>query len=91
MRCKIGDLAFIVRPEVPSNLGALVEVVAVWPRTPEAWWVRSLSGPRMRSSGVLADDGMVRDNALRPLRGIPGEAEAHDDCETNTLSGAHNG
>ena len=27
MRCKVGDLAFIVKPEVESNLGTLVEVL----------------------------------------------------------------
>lgn len=69
MRCRIGDLAFIVRPTVPSNLGALVEVVAVWSDHPGCWWVRSLSGPRMRKNGEVAEDGMVPDEGLRPLRG----------------------
>ena len=76
MRCKIGDLAFVVAPEVPSNLGVLVEVVAVWPDAQEAWWVRSLCGPRQRKNGSTANEGMVPDACLRPLKGdVDGQAE----------------
>jgi hypothetical protein len=75
MRCKIGDLAFVVRPTVPSNLGVLVEVIAVWPDAPQAWWVRSLSGPRLRKNGTVAEEGMVPDQCLRPIKGEPGATD----------------
>jgi hypothetical protein len=70
VRCKVGDLAFVVAPAVPSNLGVLVEVLAVWPHRKEAWWVRSLCGPRDRKNGSRADEGMVPDVCLRRLRGL---------------------
>ena len=69
MRCKIGDLAFVVAPRVSSNLGLLVEVIAVWPNLPDAWLVRSLCGPRKRTNGTVAQEGMARDSWLRPLKG----------------------
>jgi len=68
VRCKVGDLAFVVAPAVPSNLGLLVEVLAIWPHRKEAWWVRSLCGTRKRKDGSQAEEGMVPDVCLRPLK-----------------------
>jgi hypothetical protein len=69
MKCRIGDLAILVRPEVPQNLGLLVEVVRVWRNKPGYWWVRSLSGPCKRDDGTVAAEGMCPDRSLRPIRG----------------------
>ena len=64
-------MAFVVRPSVPSNLGALVEVLDVWPNKPECWRARSLCGPRLLKNGSVAEEGMAPDNCLRPLRADP--------------------
>ena len=72
LQCRIGDLAFIIRPEVASNYGVLVEVVEDWPAEPASWWVRSLCGPRLRIDGKRNLFGAVADIALRPIgdRGV---------------------
>jgi len=75
MKCKVGDLAIVVRPRIDSNLGMLVEVVGPWRPREELWWVRSLSGPRPRRDGECAREGSVADSALCPLRG-----DASDIC-----------
>lgn len=67
MRCKVGDLAFIVKPELESNLGALVEVLR--PGGPAKWHVRSLCGIRPASDGTMRMEAVALDVALRPLRG----------------------
>jgi len=67
MRCKVGDLAFIVKPDVESNLGVLVEVLR--PARPGAWSVRSLCGLRPASDGTMRVEAVALDVALRPLRG----------------------
>jgi len=69
MKCKVGDLAIVVRPRIDSNLGMLVEVVRPWRPREGLWWVRSLSGPRLRRDGEHAHEGSVADSALCPLRG----------------------
>jgi hypothetical protein len=69
MKCRIGDLAIVVRPRIDANLGMLVEVVGPWRPAENLWWVRSLSGPRLRRDGERAHEGSVADAALCPLRG----------------------
>ena len=67
MRCKVGDLAFLVKPEVESNLGTLVEILR--PRGAGTWQVRSLCGLRPSSDGTMRVEAVALDVALRPLRG----------------------
>ena len=69
MNCRVGDLAIVIRSEVPSNLGMFVEVCSQWNEEPGYWWVRSLSGARARLDGRVALEGAVADDALRPIRG----------------------
>ena len=69
MNCRVGDLAIVIRPVVPSNLGMFVEVCSPWSQEPGCWWVRSLSGARPRKDGQTAFEGAVADDALRPIRG----------------------
>ena len=66
MRCKVGDLAFIVKPEVESNLGTLVEVLRAG--GPGKWRVRSLCGLRPANDGTMQMEAVALDVALRPLR-----------------------
>jgi hypothetical protein len=69
MKCRIGDLAIVIRPRIDANLGILVEVVGPWRPDEGLWWVRSLSGPRLRRDGEFMQEGSVADSALCPLRG----------------------
>lgn len=77
MKCKVGDLAIVVRPRLDANLGMLVEVVGPWRPAENLWWVRSLSGPRPRRDGEHSHEGSVADSALCPLRGD----ESHESDE----------
>jgi hypothetical protein len=67
MKCKVGDLAFVVKAEVSSNHGVLVEVLRSV--GPARWWVRSLCGPRMTTDGTRRIEVVALDVALRPIRG----------------------
>ena len=69
MRCKIGDLAILVGPAMPENLGALVEVLRPWRHGPYDWWVRSLRGPLRRNNGTVSDEAGAADVGLWPIRG----------------------
>lgn len=65
MRCKVGDLAVIVRASYPENVGlfvAVVEPVPDW--TPAGWFVDG-GGP----------GNCCYDHDLRPIRDQPGEDE----------------
>jgi hypothetical protein len=68
MRCRVGDLAIVVRPVMEANLGILVEVREAWPHEPRHWWVESLSGPRPRHDGSIDVGGVIADDALWPIR-----------------------
>ncbi|MGE5615355.1 MAG: hypothetical protein ACM3X5_00425 [Bacillota bacterium] len=68
MKCRIGDVAMVVRPLVKSNWGMLVEVKAACDDKPGWWWVRSLSGPRQREDGTVEPEGAVHDSRLSPMR-----------------------
>lgn len=72
MRCKVGDLAILIGPRLPENLGALVEVLRPWEREPNHWWVRSLSGPLRRCDGKRHLEGNAADACLHPIRGNDG-------------------
>jgi hypothetical protein len=86
MKCRAGDLAIVIEARVHENLGMLVEVLSVWDGRPNAWWVRSLSGPRMRNNGTVASEASADDCSLWPIRG-PDEAgdRPHVTCLTPFL------
>lgn len=76
MRCKVGDLAVIVRGE--NNIGRFVNVLMPSPLHGAGWWfVEMVGGPgdgihyftKVRDRGVL---GNISDARLRPIRD-PGE------------------
>jgi hypothetical protein len=67
MKCKVGDLAFVVKADVVSNQGVLVEVLRQ--EGPGRWWVRSLCGPRMATDGTRRLEVVALDASLRPIRG----------------------
>ena len=66
MKCKIGDLALVVKAAVVSNHGVLVEVLRQ--DGPGRWWVRSLCGPRMATDGTRRLEVVALDASLRPIR-----------------------
>lgn len=82
MRCRVGDLAILVGPKVPENLGVLVEVLKPWRHGPNHWWVRSLSGPLRRDDGRIAVEGSADDSGLRPIRGQSDNTEVEADLVT---------
>ena len=69
MKCKVGDLALVVRAAVVSNHGILVEVLRQ--DSPGRWWVRSLCGPRMATDGKRRLEVVALDASLRPIRKVP--------------------
>lgn len=82
MRCKPGDMAVIVAPEVAENRGKLVEVL--WRDDSlygPAWRVRSLGGPTRSTSGRVSIEGRALDSALRPIRPDPIPETVTDDME----------
>ena len=66
MKCKVGDLAFVVKAQVTANQGVLVEVLRE--AGPHRWWVRSLCGPRMATDGTRRLEVVALDASLRPIR-----------------------
>lgn len=66
MKCKIGDLALVVKAAMVSNQGVLVEVLRQ--EGPGRWWVRSLCGPRMATDGTRRLEVVALDASLRPIR-----------------------
>ena len=70
MKCKVGDLAVIVKPNVPANKGLVVEIERRTHGRGRAiyWWVRSVSGPALRSDGTKEDHAALPDWALQPVR-----------------------
>lgn len=81
MRCKVGDLAVVVRAAVPENLGALVEVIEKGFKCD--WRIQSLR-PLRRSISLFTrritphmpyEILECYDNQLRPIRDSEGEDE----------------
>lgn len=78
LRCKVGDLAFIVDSDWPSNIGIVCRVVKAIGMAPYAdgplfeWRVESL-GRRIESErddgqGITAYFALCPDCCLRPIR-----------------------
>jgi hypothetical protein len=66
MKCKVGDLALVIKADVASNQGVLVEVLQQVGRA--RWWVRSLCGPRLTTDGTRKLEVVALDASLRPIR-----------------------
>ena len=75
MRCRIGDLAVVVRTSITENLGMFVEVMGPCAARPGSWWVKSLSGARQRRDGSLGPRGVAADDSLWPIRGNAAEVK----------------
>jgi hypothetical protein len=84
LRCKIGDLAIVVRAKLPENLGQIVEVLGPQTDIPfrltdsgHVWQVRAAGGRaslyyRFEKSGrvVRHAEGPVPDSCLDPISGV---------------------
>lgn len=87
-RCRVGDLAVIVKEERVENLGAIVEVMAPADRCEcggEQWHIETRGRPLIAfrwvipglvMREVLSTKLVVHDYNLRPLRGDDKEAPA---------------
>ncbi|TCK39667.1 hypothetical protein B0G84_5007 [Paraburkholderia sp. BL8N3] len=79
MNVKPGDLAYIVRSDVPENVGAVVEVVsfdefhASMCGVP-VWKVRT-GRPLRNGWGEASTEGSCCDEQLRPISGVPVDDE----------------
>ena len=71
MKCKIGDIAYIVRSLNPTNLNRIVEVVAEGPFE-ATWWVET-SGMLESCIGTPIQRGWIKDEKLQPISSKPTE------------------
>jgi hypothetical protein len=83
MNCKPGDLALVIRAELPENIGIVVEVVERCELFGEGYWLCRARTPRATLNGfghvVVADSGSVPDSWLRPISGVPVAEEIIDE------------
>ena len=80
-RCRPGDLAVVVRPSIPANLGRIVRVVGPYRGPPDVRmrgtsciWLIEAAHPLTWSDRGRAHQekqGPAPDEALQPIRGIP--------------------
>lgn len=80
-RCRPGDLAVVVRSNIPANIGRFVRVIRPFRVPPDApvrsagcFWVIEAAHPLTWSAnGRLHQQkqGPAPDEALQPIRGIP--------------------
>lgn len=75
MRCKVGDLAIIVRADRGQQfmLGLLVEVLRA--DMPGAWHVKLQREVTNPYNGFVSQFAHARDDYLRPIRDNPGDDE----------------
>jgi hypothetical protein len=75
MNCKPGDLAYIIKAEVPQNLGRILEVVGVsdvgTAMNKELTWDCLSMSPLLTHSAGVRRDVWCRDAWLRPIRPQP--------------------
>lgn len=79
MRCKPGDLAYIVSSDDPASIGAIVQVVRACPLWTgvtgvQHWWVCG-TRPLSTIGGDLVAEGAIEDFRLRPISGVPVDEE----------------
>ncbi len=97
MRCRVGDLAVVIRANLPSNLGNIVRIVApcdgrgdiVFTKEGPVWIVEcqrrmtwELRGKRYRRK-----KGPVPDNRLQPIRGVAAGEGDRDAAEVGESEG----
>ena len=79
-RCRPGDLAVVVRPSIPANLGRIVRVVGPYQgpdvrmRSDSCIWLIEAAHPlTWAAQGRTHQEmqGPAPDDALQPIRGIP--------------------
>lgn len=80
-RCRPGDLAVVVRPSIPENLGRIVRVVSAYRGPPDVrmrgasciWLIQAAHPLTWSAHGRPYRDkqGPAPDEALQPIRGIP--------------------
>lgn len=80
-RCRPGDLAVVVRPSIPANLGRIVRVVRPYRGPPDVrmpsgsfiWLIEAAHPLTWSAQGRTQHDkqGPAPDDALQPIRGIP--------------------
>lgn len=85
MNVKPGDLAYLIRAEIPKNIGAVVEVLRLCTEydcyaNDPAWWVRS-PAPMMHTNGSFQFDGTAPDRNLRPISGVPVDEDITEDLK----------
>ena len=80
-RCRPGDLAVVVRPSIPANLGRIVRVLGPYRGPPDVrmrstsciWLIEAAHPLTWSAQGRAHQDkqGPAPDEALQPIRGIP--------------------
>lgn len=73
-RCKPGDLAVVVRCDIPENLGKVCTVLEA-ANLPQLAWVVEFPRPIRWLGGAFATVGVAYDSLLRPLRDNDGVDE----------------
>ncbi len=84
MRCKVGDLAFVVAADHPENIGRIVEVVESCSFELDAWWIRPVGSPHKTDNGYVMR-ALAFDRELRPIR--PGSLD-EETTESRELEAA---
>ncbi|HIE4431949.1 TPA: hypothetical protein ACXM9H_002956 [Burkholderia multivorans] len=82
MNCKPGDLAVMVRSEIPENIGRIFEVLSFDHATSvfsgPTWNVRTVR-PAKYGDGRMGTEGTAQDCCLRPISGVPVTDDVEDE------------
>ncbi|MBR8234628.1 hypothetical protein K6W26_23020 [Burkholderia sp. AU42008] len=74
MNVKPGDLAIMVRSEIPENIGRIFEVLSFNDAASDlfgpTWNVRAVR-PAKYGDGRMGTEGAAQDCCLRPINGVP--------------------
>jgi len=80
-RCRPGDLAVVVRPSIPANIGRIVRVIGPYRAPPDVrmrgagciWLIEAAHPLTWSAQGRIHHDkqGPAPDDALQPIRGTP--------------------
>lgn len=83
MNCKPGDLAYIVKTDIPANLGAVVQVLSIDISLSnligQPFWTAKACRPLETIYGDFTDLGTIEDSRLRPISGVPVHEEKTDE------------
>lgn len=78
MRCRVGDLAVVIRAHHPENLGRLVKVLRLCANHSETWVIETLGSRFVADVGGnlwTGEHALALDTSLRPLRDDEGTDE----------------